>query len=80
MGADMDNNFIENAKVMSKGQVTVPKAVRDVMGISPGDRVTFIVNDGKVQIVNAKDYLLAYEHITSEDIEKAYERGGKNES
>ncbi|MGF3112834.1 AbrB/MazE/SpoVT family DNA-binding domain-containing protein, partial [Facklamia sp. P9177] len=45
---------------MAKGQVTIPKAVRDLMGIAPGDRVSFLVNQGKVQIINSKDYLLAY--------------------
>lgn len=37
------NTFIDNAKVMSKGQVTIPKDVREVLGISSGDRVTFVV-------------------------------------
>ncbi|MGF3225961.1 AbrB/MazE/SpoVT family DNA-binding domain-containing protein [Facklamia sp. P12932] len=70
------DNFIENAKVMSKGQVTIPKAVRDLMGIAPGDRVSFLVNQGKVQIINSKDYLLAYE----ENITKEESRGGEDES
>lgn len=37
------NTFIDNAKVMSKGQVIIPKDVREVLGISSGDRVTFVV-------------------------------------
>ncbi|HPY45661.1 MAG TPA: AbrB/MazE/SpoVT family DNA-binding domain-containing protein, partial [Sphaerochaeta sp.] len=28
---------------MSKGQVTIPKDVRTVLGVESGDRVTFIV-------------------------------------
>ena len=33
------------AKVTSKGQVTVPKAVRDALGIETGDEVVFRVDD-----------------------------------
>ena len=37
------NIFVDNAKVMSKGQITIPKDIRDVLGVSSGDRITFIV-------------------------------------
>lgn len=47
------NTFIDNAKVMSKGQVTIPKDVRDILGISSGDRVTFVVENGNVRIINS---------------------------
>ena len=37
------------ATITSKGQVTVPKAIRDHMKIKPGDRVRFFVRpDGMV--------------------------------
>ncbi|MCI6582294.1 MAG: AbrB/MazE/SpoVT family DNA-binding domain-containing protein [Oscillospiraceae bacterium] len=51
-------NFIDNAKVMSKGQVTIPKDIRDILGVTSGDRITFIVENGKVQIVNAAVYAM----------------------
>jgi len=35
-----------SAKVTSKGQITLPKAVRDALGLAPGDRVLFSVQDG----------------------------------
>ena len=38
-------NFIDNAKVMSKGQVTIPKDIRDILGVTSGDRITFIVEN-----------------------------------
>lgn len=33
------------AVLTSKGQVTIPKAVRDAMGLSMGDKLEFIVSD-----------------------------------
>ncbi len=52
------NTFIDNAKVMAKGQITIPKDVRDVLGVSNGDRVTFIVEGGTVRIVNSAVYAM----------------------
>ena len=51
-------NFANDAKVMSKGQVTIPKNVREALGISEGDRVTFIVEKGTVKVVNSAVYAL----------------------
>lgn len=51
-------NFIDNAKVMSKGQVTIPKDIREILGIESGDRVTFIVENGSVRLVNSAVYAM----------------------
>ena len=50
------NTFIDNAKVMSKGQVTIPKDVREILGISSGDRITFVVENGNVRLINSAIY------------------------
>lgn len=52
------NAFIDNAKVMAKGQVTIPKAVREVLGVTSGDRISFIVENGTVRIVNSAVYAM----------------------
>ena len=52
------NAFVDNAKVMAKGQVTIPKDVREVLGVSNGDRVTFIVEGNTVRIVNSAVYAM----------------------
>ena len=52
------NAFIDNAKVMAKGQVTIPKDVREVLGITSGDRISFIVENGTVRIVNSAVYAM----------------------
>lgn len=51
-------SFIDNAKVMSKGQVTIPKDVREVLGITNGDHVTFVVENGTVKIINSAVYAM----------------------
>lgn len=50
--------FVDNAKVMSKGQVTIPKDVREVLGVASGDRVTFVVEGNTVRIVNSAVYAM----------------------
>lgn len=50
--------FINDAKVMSKGQVTIPKNVREALGITTGDRVTFIVDGSDIRIMNSTLYAL----------------------
>ncbi len=52
------NAFIDNAKVMAKGQVTIPKDVREVLGVTSGDRISFIVESGTVRIVNSAVYAM----------------------
>jgi antitoxin PrlF len=51
-------SMINDAKVMSKGQVTIPKDIRQVLGIESGDRVTFIVEGNTVRVVNSAVYAL----------------------
>jgi len=50
--------FVNDARVMSKGQVTIPKDVRTVLGVESGDRVTFIVDGNNVRVVNSAVYAL----------------------
>lgn len=52
------NAFIDNAKVMAKGQVTIPKDIREVLGVTSGDRISFIVEGSTVRIVNSAVYAM----------------------
>ena len=45
------------AKVTSKGQVTVPKAVRDALGIHEGDEVVFRVEGNRAVLARTPDFL-----------------------
>ena len=53
----MQDIFMDTTKVMAKGQVTIPKKIRDILEIENGDYVTFIVDEGKIQIVNSKTFI-----------------------
>jgi AbrB family looped-hinge helix DNA binding protein len=45
------------AKVTSKGQVTVPKAVRDALGIKEGDEIVFRVEGDRAVLARSADFL-----------------------
>ena len=38
------------SKVTSKGQTTIPVEVRKYLGLKPGDRVSYTMSDGKVEL------------------------------
>jgi antitoxin PrlF len=37
----------------SKGQVTIPKAIRDELGLRPFDKIRFTIEDGEVKLKKA---------------------------
>jgi len=43
---------IESSKMTSKGQITLPKAIRDQLGLKTGDTVTFVEIDSVVYLVH----------------------------
>lgn len=45
------------ARVSSKGQVTVPKSVRDALGIKEGDEVVFRVEGQRAVLARTPDFL-----------------------
>lgn len=46
---------MSEAKMTSKGQITVPKDIRQKLHLKPGDRVRFIVeDDGRIRLLPAK--------------------------
>lgn len=69
----LTNAFVDSAKVMAKGQITIPKDVRKVLGVTSGDRISFIVEGNTVRIVNSAVY--AMQMLQNEMIGEA-ERAG----
>ena len=50
--------LINDARVMSKGQVTIPKNIREALGVTTGYRVTFIFENGSVRVINSAVYAM----------------------
>lgn len=67
------NAFVDNAKVMEKGQVIIPKDIREVLGVSSGDRITFIVEEDTVRIVNSAVYAM---QVLQKEMDGEAERTG----
>ena len=45
------------AKVTSKGQITIPKLVREALGIAEGDRVVFRIDEKRAVLARVPDLL-----------------------
>ena len=71
------SSYIEQAKVMSKGQITLPQEIRKLLGLNVGDRVSFIVNGDQVILANSA--ICALKLIQKEFESEAQKAGLYNE-
>ena len=72
--------------ITKKGQTTLPKRVRDTLGVQPGARVRYIISDGEVRILPVRPVSRlfgALRHdgppVTLEQMELAIARGAAEE-
>ncbi|MDR1093068.1 MAG: AbrB/MazE/SpoVT family DNA-binding domain-containing protein [Clostridiales bacterium] len=64
--------FTDSAKVMAKGQITLPKDIRRRLGIGTGDKITFVCEGNKVLVMNAAVFAMeAFAREMSGEAEKA---------
>lgn len=54
----MDNIIMNTEKVMSKGQITLPKEIRTQLGIGEGDSVILICEGDQVVMMNSSVYAM----------------------
>ena len=64
---------MEVSRISSKGQVTIPKSIRELLNLNEGDRVAFIEDDGKVVITKAS--LIALRELQDALSKEAQEKG-----
>ena len=69
----MNPLIVDSAKVMSKGQITLPKEIRTKLGVNTGDRVTLICEGEQVIMMNAAVYAMK---MFQKDMEGEWEKSG----
>jgi len=76
------------ATITSKGQNTIPKEVRDALGLDTGHRVSFVVRENGVVEMHPENVDLmslcgifkpAVQGVTIEDMKEAVRRGAAGE-
>jgi AbrB family looped-hinge helix DNA binding protein len=79
---------MSKATVTSKGQITIPKDVRDALGLETGHRVSFLLReDGVVEMhPDSEDLMALYgvlkpvtKGVTLKDMERAVREGAAEE-
>lgn len=79
---------MSTATLTSKGQLTLPKDVRDDLGVGPGDRVNFVrMEDGNYAVMPATHSVKTLKGLIPKpkrpvslaDMDKAIARGAKGE-
>ena len=77
-----------HATITSKGQVTVPKAIRDRLHLRPGDKVDFLLDDdGELRVAPVKSSVTALKGmlpkpatpVTLEQMDEAIARASRRE-
>ncbi len=68
--------------ITSKGQTTLPKAVREALAVQPGDRVRYVILEGEVRIMPVRSVERLFgvlEHhgppVTLEEMDSAIAEG-----
>ena len=69
----MSDAYTLSAKVDPKGRITIPKDIRAALGAARGGRVTFIVENDEIRVVNAALHALG---CLQARLEGAAERAG----
>ena len=51
---------MHTTRISSKGQVTIPKRIRDLLGVKAGQKIAFIAHNGKIEVIAVREDLMSY--------------------
>ncbi|MBI5141827.1 MAG: AbrB/MazE/SpoVT family DNA-binding domain-containing protein [Nitrospirae bacterium] len=58
------------SRVSSKGQVTIPREIRDVLGVAQGDSLTYEVRDGVVILKRMEPFDATFHKALSDTLDE----------
>ena len=58
------------SKISSKGQVTIPKKVRETLGVKPGDLVKYEIEKGVVSLKRVEPFDVEFHAALSQTMEE----------
>jgi len=68
----MNYPIIDNAKVLPKGQITIPKDIRERLRINVGDRLTLVCENDRLVLMNSAMFALKeFQKAMTGEAEKA---------
>ena len=68
----MNIPIIDNAKVLPKGQITIPKDIREQLNINTGDRLTMVCENDRLILMNSAMFALnEFQRAMQGEAEKA---------
>ena len=68
----MNIPIIDNAKVLPKGQITIPKGIREHLCINVGDRLTLVCENDRLIMMNSAMFALKeFQKAMAGEAEKA---------
>lgn len=75
---------MEEAKITSKGQITIPKKVRKTLGLKSGKRIVFLIEEGRaIMMPKTEDPIKKLKelrnkiHFTQKEIEEMIKESKK---
>ena len=64
--------IIDNAKVLPKGQITIPKDIREHLKINVGDRLTLVCENDRLVLMNSAMFAVKeFQNAMKGEAEKA---------
>lgn len=61
---------MQTSRISSKGQVTIPKEIRELLKLEPGDLIAYEVEDGTVRLRPVEQLDIAFHAALSETLDE----------